>query len=1133
MNLPTCSKQPFSAKRFSKRISKLLTPQILKAMKLTFVFLTAFLLNVSAKSSAQKVTLNVKNVTLDKLFREIEKQTGYGFLYTKKMVKDAGRVTLDVKNEPVNDVLHYCFSKLPLNYTIENNTILISRKLDATHPLPDLPQALISVHGIVKDEKGNPLAGVSVIIKGTNKGTITKADGSFSIDADAGDVLEFTFVGYRNKNVTIGQSSNFNVVMEIQASLANEVVVVGYGSVKKGDLTGSVSKIGEDDINLTPIVDLTKAMQGHAAGVLVTQNSAKPGGSSTIRIRGTGSINAGNDPLYVIDGFPVSDISSLNPADIESIDVLKDASSTAIYGSRGSNGVVMITTKHGKAGKSSIGFNNYYGLQSVLHKIPLLDARQYAEFINDARINGGGSAYFDGSSSDRPLPSTLGKGTDWQNEVFRKAPMLESQLQMSGGNSKTQFFISGNIYNQEGIILNSNYNRYSLRINLDQNLSKNIDIGISMFGSREMSNSARTETDGGTGGGVTNASINYAPIFPIFNSDGSYYRNQGSLNGSLVDNPVGLAKEITDQFINTRILSNAFLKIKIFKGLSFRTSAGIDFNNSKSNYYATRKIGLGFGTNGSASVSAGLGDSWLNENTLTYTRIFKQKHTLTGLVGYSVQGTHNENVGANAINFNNDFALFNNLGTGATLQTPSSSESDWFLQSYFARINYSYSDRYLVTLTVRRDGSSRFGGNNKYGVFPSGAVAWRIINEKFMHTQKIISDFKLRLSYGVAGNQAIGDYAYLALIGSPTYPFGGPPPVLNIGGAPTVIANPDLGWERSNQLDVGVDLGFLNNKVQITADYYDKITSNLLFGINVPWSTGFQSSILNIGKVQNKGIELSIDFENINHSKFQWHSGFNISFNRNKVLKLDGRPQFTTGSGSGHLVVSNTVLLQVGQSIGNFYGQKMIGIFQNDHEVENSAQKNAKPGDLEYADINNDGIINGLDRTVIGNGNPKSFVGFNNTFNYKGFELGFFFQGSLGNDILNFGRFDLYNLNGNNNQSAEVINRWSPTNPSNSIPRANSQGGQRIFSSFQVEDGSYLRLKNISFGYDIPQKLLGRLSLSKVKIYIAAQNWITFTSYKGYDPEVSRFGTSSTSQGMDYGGYPSAKTLLVGLNVKF
>lgn len=988
------------------------------------------------------------------------------------------------------------------------------------------------ITGTVRDTKGEVLPGVNVLLKGTTRGTTTDSQGTFRLAVpDNGAVLVFSFVGYQPQEIRVGNQSSLAVQLSADEKSLNEVVVVGYGTVKRSDLTGSVASVGEQAIKATPVLALDRALQGRAAGVQVTTNSAQPGGTSTIRIRGTGSVNATNEPLYVIDGYPTGDLNSINPNDIESIEILKDASATAIYGSRGSNGVVIVTTKRGKAGQSTVSFESYYGTQSIRRKIPLLNAREYADFVNDARINGGGKAYFDGSATDRPLPSALGEGTDWQDAVFRRAPIQSYQLSLSGGESKTRYAISGNVFNQQGILLNSDFKRYTLRANLDRELSSRIKLGLSMQGAYTSANSARTETEGGTNAGVTSAALNYLPVFPIYNPDGTYYKDQTSLNPFPIDNPVAIASEYKNLLTTTRLLSNVFADITILDGLTFRTSWGADLYTTRLDNYASRQLFLSSNI-GSSSVTSDQRVNWLTENTLTYNRQLAQRHNLTALVGYTAQGAHYEVANARSANFNDDFGTYNNLGAGATLQAPSSGATDWALVSYLARLNYGFDERFLVTLTARRDGSSRFGPNNKYGFFPSGAVAWRVINEKFMKNQPVVNDLKARLSYGLTGNQGIIDYGYLGTINIGAYPFGGTSASQRNGGVPSGVSNLDLRWEKNAQLDAGIDIGLLNNRVQLTADYYIKTTSDLLFSVNIPLSTGYATSLRNIGKVENRGWEFTLNTINLDRKDFRWSSEFNISFNKNKVLTLDGRPEFTAGTGSGSLNVTNPILLKVGEPLGNFYGRIMDGIFQNQAEVDASAQKTAKPGDIRYRDLNGDNAINDNDRTVIGNGYPKFFGGFNNTFSYKGFEVNVFFQGMSGNSILNWTRFEQYSLNGQN-QAKEVVDRWTPMNPSNTIPRANSAGGQRILSTFQIEDGSYLRLRNLSVGYNLPENLIKRISLRAAKVYVTAQNYWTLTQYKGYDPEVNLNPGSSISQGMDYGGYPAAKTLLVGLNLRF
>lgn len=1083
----------------------------------------------------KKVSLTAENEAIASVLRKIERQASITFTYNEEVIKDRRTVSVRLDSVRLSEALDAIFNH-KVSYEAINAQIILrlSKRASMSAERTGYSYAvLLDVSGRVTDENAMPLPGVNVIEKGSRNGTVTDNEGRFRLSvADERAVLVFSFIGYQPSEVTVGSQSEFDIRLQTDVTSLDEVVVVGYGTVKKSDLTGAVSSVDGKEIKSVPVVALDRAMQGRAAGVLVTSNSARPGGSTTIRIRGTGSVNASNEPLYVIDGYPTGDLNSINPSDIESIEILKDASSTAIYGSRGSNGVVLVTTKRGTTGRSEVNFESYYGFQSVRKKIDLLNAQEYTLLVNEARINNGAPPYFDGSAPDRPLPENVGEGTDWQDEVFQSAPIQNYQLTFSGGESKTRYSLGFNYFDQGGIVRNSYFKRYSVRANVDREVSDRIRIGLSLQGALTKSNAARTETDGGGSGGVTNAAINFAPVLNVFNPDGSYNRYQGPLNGSLVDNPLALANEITDLTYANRIIANTFVDVRITKDLIFRTSLGGNVRYGKNNYYATRRVGLGASVGGDGAVSTTQELDWLAENTLSYSKTWQERHSINALIGYTYQANDAENVTARGRNFTDDFASYNNLGSGATLVAASSGASEWRLISYLARINYGFNDRYLVTLTARRDGSSRFGPNNKFGFFPSGAIAWKVTNESFMAAQNAVSDLKVRASYGLTGNQEIGNYQYLTTLANTIGVFGNPS-TINVGSVPARITNPDLQWEKNAQFDAGLDIGLMNNRIQVTADYYVKVTSDLLFNVNVPQTSGYSNSLQNIGQVENKGVEVSVTGMIIDNSDFKWRSDFNIAFNENRIRTLDGRTEFTGGEGSGHLQVANTVLLKVGEPLGSFYGRVVDGVFQNQEEIDASAQPAAKPGDFRYRDIVPDGVINDNDRTIIGNGYPKTFGGFNNTFTYKGIELNIFLQGSYGNDILNFGRFDLLNLNGNNNQSREVLNRWTPENPSNEVPRANAGGGQRILSTFHVEDGSYLRLKNISLSYNLPEAILEKAYLRTARIYVSAQNYVTLTRYKGYDPEVSRFGTTAISQGMDYGGYPAAKTILIGMNLTF
>lgn len=1109
--------------------------KFLVVIKSILLFTTLFTQSFAAVK-AQNVSISVRNEPVKEVLFKLTKITGYDFIYNADLVTGLLHVTLNARNEPIEKVLKQCFSTLHVEIVSKEEKTIVLKLTEQASDSPAQPffdSQPVVVEGRVTNEAGQPLAGVSIMLKDNNKvGTVSDTDGRYSIRVSPDVTLIFSYTGFQKREEPVNNRTRIDVQLVEQKSALAEVVVIGYGTVKRGDLTGAVSTVGGKDVQSTPIVALDRAMQGRVSGVQVTTNSARPGGATTVRIRGTGSVNAGNEPLYVIDGFPTGNLNSINTNDIESMEILKDASATAIYGSRGSNGVVLVTTRRGRPGKTVVSYDGYYGIQSIRRKVPLLNARQFAEFVNEANVNNGGEPYFDGSSPDRPLPSLLGEGTDWQDAITRNAPIQDHQLGVAGGSEKSRYAVSLGYYGQDGIVLNSDFKRYSVRVNLDSDVSSRLKIGLSSQGVYTTGNNARTEVSGNTAyNSLIPAALNYSPTFPIFNKDGSYFSNQGPLNGLGADNPYAMANEFTNKNTLIRMLANSYAELKLAEGLKLKSTLGVDLQANKSSSYISRLVIAGASLGGSAAVASSQTVNWLNENTLTYDRQFGDRHQLNALIGYTYQQSDYETATANANSFNDDFAKYHNLGAGSTLVSPGSDASQWRLISYIARVNYGYDDRFLLTLTGRRDGSSRFGPNNKFGFFPSGAVAWKIMNEKWMQGIPAISDAKLRVSYGLSGNQEISNYTFFANLGSTSYVLGG---ALMAGNAPSGIANPNLRWEKNAQFDIGLDLSLFENRIQLTTDYYIKRTSDLLFAVSVPTSSGFSSMLQNIGGVENRGLELAINTTNVDNGAFKWTSAFNITFNKNKVLELDNRHEFRTGSDA---TLHNTnivpMLLRVGAPVGNFFGFATNGIFQSKEEVAASAQPAAQPGDLRYVDKNGDGVINDSDRDIIGNANPDAFGGLNNTFTFKGFDLNVFIQGTFGNEILNYGTFDQMNMTGGNNQSTRVLDRWTPEHPGNTIPRANAAGGSRLLSSLHIEDGSYIRFKNISLGYTFPQKWIAPLSLSSLRIYLTAQNLFTITDYTGYDPEVNRFGNSSVSQGIDYGGYPAAKTILFGLNVKF
>jgi TonB-linked SusC/RagA family outer membrane protein len=775
------------------------------------------------------------------------------------------------------------------------------------------------ISGKVSGENGSSLADVNVIVKGTNTGTVTDASGNFTIAVpEQGATLVFSLVGYGQREVSIRNQSVINVSLLQQNRELNEVVVIGYGTTRKSDLTGSVVSIKSEDLKRTQVTTFDQALQGRAAGVQVTQLSGKPGSETSIRIRGTSSINAGNEPLYVIDGMLVSSdggdlstgvtrgprispLSSINPGDIESIEILKDASATAIYGSRGANGVVLITTKRGRAGVGSVSFETYYGTQQISHKVEVLNAEQFANLVNEAKMNANATPVY-------VNPRNLGKGTDWQDEILRTAPMASYQLSFSGGDEKTRYNISGGYFNQQGIITNSDFKRYSFRANLDRDVTSRLTVGNSITFSRVSSSGVLTNA-GTIVPGVTTSAMLFNPVLPVYDSavKGGYtYEND---RGKTLGNPVAEAKEYASYSTIARLLGNVYAKYKIIEGLDFRTSFGIDQFTSRENSFGPNFLKRTEASKGEASIGDIHGLTWLNENTLTFNTRIKEDHAFNILAGYTMQQFNNQSMFAYAFDFPDARTGYHNIAAGLNPQKPSNSESQWSLISYLGRVNYTLKNKYLFTATGRIDGSSKFADGRKYGFFPSGAFAWRASDEKFMRGIKSISDLKFRVSYGVIGNQNIAPYQSLALVGP--YSEG----VFNgteiyTGREPLSYVNRDLKWESTRQLDIGVDVALFNSRLSLTADYYQKKTFDLLLSSPIPFTSGFGSTLLNIGNIVNKGFDFDIRSVNTTGA-FKWNTSLNLSINRNQVTNLANNNTDILFSGS---------LLRVGQPIGTFYG---------------------------------------------------------------------------------------------------------------------------------------------------------------------------------------------------------------------
>ncbi|MDJ1506797.1 TonB-dependent receptor [Xanthocytophaga agilis] len=987
---------------------------------------------------------------------------------------------------------------------------------------------------VISETDRAAIPGINVVLKNSTTGTTTDGNGRYSIQIPEDGVLVFSGIGFQSIEITAGNKGIIDVTLPADVKSLNEVVVVGYGTQKKSDLTGSITSISEAEFKKTPVVSLDNGLKGRAAGVQVTSTSFQPGGATSIRVRGSNSVNTGSEPLYVIDGFPVYNdnnstgggatvgprlnaLALINPNDIVSIEILKDASATAIYGARGANGVVLITTKKGQQGDMKIDVNAYYGVQHVSKTLPLLNATEYARLVNDAN----GSQIF----TEEQIAS-FGKGTDWQKEIFRSAPVQNYQISASGGDAKNKYALSLNYFDQDGIIINSNFKRYSARFNFEKQASSKFSIGTNLTASNVNSNQALTSTGGGEGTqGVVVSALDFNPILKVYNTEGSYVLEND--RGIPIGNPVATARELTNKSLSTRLLGNIFANYQILKGLTFRTSLGTDIIITEEKYYAPRTILAGYTLQGLGRVSNANSYSWLNENTLTYTQSFDQ-HAFTVLAGFTAQKYRRTISTSSASGFVNDLLKADNLGSGAIINAPVTNVSDWGLLSYIGRVNYAFRDKYLLTLTGRVDGSSKFGTNNKYGFFPSGSIAWKLSQEEFIKNISFIDELKLRLSYGKIGNQEINSYQSLAGLTGASYIIGDK---VVKGFTPGNIPNGDLKWETTTQTDIGLDLGVFQGRVNLTLDAYYKKTTDMLLNINVPWSTGFSTALQNIGSVENKGIELGIQTVLLDKG-VRWNANFNIAFNRNKVLDLGPVSQILTGEINGYLKISDPIVIQPGQPIGAFYGYVSDGIFQTGDDIASSAQKNAVPGDRKYKDVKNDNILNAQDRVFLGSSQPKFFGGFSTDIAYKGIELAASFNFVYGNKILNSTRADLDLPTGQKNSSARVKDRWTPTNPSNEIPRA-SLNRSFLFSDAQLEDGSFLRLGTLTLAYNLPGSWLKHARIGSAKLYVSGQNLFVLTHYTGYDPEVNQSGQNNILRGIDSDAYPNTRSYMVGVNFSF
>ncbi|WP_428329417.1 SusC/RagA family TonB-linked outer membrane protein [Mucilaginibacter sp.] len=978
--------------------------------------------------------------------------------------------------------------------------------------LPLAAHAQKAVTGTVKDSKGLEVIGATISEKGAANTTTTDVTGRFKITLKKQDgILVVSFIGYKTKEVTVGESGNVAVVLQDDLNTLNEVVVVGYGAVKKSDLTGSVSTIKSDDLNLGgTTANLGQAIQGKAAGVQVQQSNFAPGGAINITIRGGNSINTSNAPLYVVDGFISDNGNLINPNDIENIEILKDASATAIYGSRGGNGVVLITTKKGKAGKVSIDADVSNGYQFLTYKPALLTGQQYTDIQNATAIEDGNPA---------PFPASFNvANTNWLKLATQNATVENRSVSVSSNDKTSKIYVSGNYMKQIGVLRHTDMERYTARIGAEKTLNENIKIGANFYG-------AATNTDQQSYSGDITAPLfsilTAQPNIPAYNADGSYYIYNGKNNAL-----AGLL-EPTNTSENKLFNGNVYLDYSILKNLTYHFSAGSEYSQTTSGQYTPRTLVAGAANGGIGAEQMSTAFRWLVENYLTYKFKVGVKNDFTVLLGNSNQKDVSENLGASSQGFPTDEFLFYNLSAGSVPISYTSGKSQSNLTDYFGRVNYSFQDKLLATFTLRDDASSKFGSNFRHGIFPSGALAYKLTDEDFIKNLNTFSSLKVRLSYGVTGNDRIPNYQYLSTFTNYSTVLS-PGGALQVGIEPSSLPNPNLKWESTAQFDAGLDMGLVNDRLNITLDFYRKKTSDLLLNIPIGQQNGFSTELVNGGSVQNQGVELGINSTNIKSKDFSWSTSFNVAYNKQKDLTLaPGVSNIITNTAnpSGTVSGQGFTKLVPGQELGELYGYVYEGVIKTGETY--APQPNSKPGDPKYKDVNGDGKITPDDRTYLGNTSPHFTGGFGNDFHYKGFDMNVFFQGAFGYYLYNMNQLVLESTTG-----AAALNRFvAGVNENTSVPREGyflSSYGSYVNSRF-VENASYVRLKSLSLSYTFPGQMFQNLRiLQGLKIYAEGQNLLTITGYKGTDPEVN-VHTSNLGGGLDFGAFPAFRTFIVGI----
>ncbi|NQU54564.1 MAG: TonB-dependent receptor [Bacteroidetes bacterium] len=1081
-------------------------PKIYRTMKLICLFMFVALFQVSASSYAQSAKLNIsgQNLTLEKVFELIEDQSEFSFIYNLKQIDLSKKVDVESKNQKVERILNEVLEGTDIAYTVNDRLIVVHRGGEASSLLSSVTQQK-SITGKVTDAQREPLPGVTVIIKGTTSGTVTNFNGEFNLNnVTSESALVFSFVGMTTQELLVGNQTSVDITMLADAIGLEEVIAVGYGTMKRMDISGASARVSTTVFKDLPSTDIAQSMQGRVAGLAITSNSGSPGASSKIRIRGGNSMLGNNNPLIVLDGVAVNiGLNDINPNDIASLDILKDASSTAIYGSRGANGVIVITTKTGNSDIPRIQISTNYSLDQVANRYDMLNAADFVT-LNDITLTG--------PSAD----------TDWQDQVFQNGMTSNTQLSITGGNEKLKYFLSGSLVDQDGLVRNTGYQKYNLRSNIDTKINDKLNVSLNLSVSKTERNN--TNDNAASKGSTIWQSLIWSPTEPVFNEDGSY--NKTDQYSSIGLNPFMVATERQNDLFATALLANSKIDYKITDKLTYSAILGADEIKTERATFTNQFVSPTTGSSRSYNGNF----FWQFTNFLTYKNTFNDVHRISVMAGFEQSQNTTKGFNANGSNLATETVGYHNLALNASAAIGSYWRQS-SLRSYLGRATYSLRDKYLLTATFRMDGSSKFQDSNKYSSFPSLALGWRISEESFMQSADNIDNLKLRASWGITGSQAIAPYATLALLTPKAYSYG--TPNLLTGYMPSGAPNPDLIWEETTQINIGADLSMFNGRLNVTADYFQKNTDGLLQAKALPAYNGGGSIISNIGEIENKGIELAIGGDIIRKSDFSWNAALNYSKLNNKVLSIGDEEQiFPGGNYASGFLSSKVFIVKPGESLGSLYGYNFLGIWQQEEASEALKYGNV-PGDSKYEDLDGNYIIDGGDQKIIGKGLPDFNWGLNNSFSYKDFDLNIMIEGVHGRDVINLGYAGAGAAVGDARAITleDAKNTWTESNTNTIWPKIGSTSNtDYINSSKWVQDGSYVKLRNISLAYSIPKE---KLKIGDLRIVLSGQNLLTFTDYKGFDPEVSSTGKSDIDQGLDLGSYPTAKSYTIGLTLNF